>query len=312
MFKFFSKAKKENNLSTLDTTQNVNISVESQIAIMMEQYIQSNREIMANSIENDDNLVIAYSKLVTAGLANSKNARILKAKIDDNSNLNRDIARAKNLISFVKDLRKHFGKSTFLISKEQFDSICKKYKLKTSTLSNYGGIIPDKNLNEIYNVLDKIDSFEGELNISLSGNPVMNVERIDFASSVEDEPIVRVVEKYVRDRDNMIEVVKKVNSLDHIHLADLRHNTDIPPAFNTYPYPYLVSFWGEQVKRNTLFIACPEEQLKVKELIITTRAVDPIVFQRSPYGIVIYSMWGEESEDKIFEEYKKINNLLSI
>ena len=82
--------------------------------------------------------------------------------------------------------------------------------------------------------------------------------------------------------------------------------------FNTYPYPYLVSFWGEQVKRNTLFIACPEEQLKVKELIITTRAVDPIVFQISPYGIVIHSMWGEESEDKIFEEYKKINNLLSI
>lgn len=28
------------------------------------------------------------------------------------------------------------------------------------------------------------------------------------------------------------------------------------------------------------------------------------------YGILIHSMWGEESEDKVFEEYKRINNLM--
>ncbi|UVX67401.1 MAG: hypothetical protein [Bacteriophage sp.] len=39
-------------------------------------------------------------------------------------------------------------------------------------------------------------------------------------------------------------------------------------------------------------------------------AVDPIVYQPCAYGILIHSMWGEESEDKVFEEYKRINNLM--
>ena len=32
--------------------------------------------------------------------------------------------------------------------------------------------------------------------------------------------------------------------------------------------------------------------------------------QPCAYGILIHSMWGEESEDKVFEEYKRINNLM--
>ena len=43
---------------------------------------------------------------------------------------------------------------------------------------------------------------------------------------------------------------------------------------------------------------------------ITKKAVDPIVYQPCAYGILIHSMWGEESEDKVFEEYKRINNLM--
>lgn len=38
--------------------------------------------------------------------------------------------------------------------------------------------------------------------------------------------------------------------------------------------------------------------------------VDPIVYQPCAYGVLIHSMWGEESEDKVFEEYKRINNLM--
>jgi hypothetical protein len=34
------------------------------------------------------------------------------------------------------------------------------------------------------------------------------------------------------------------------------------------------------------------------------------VFITRDYGILIHSMWGEESEDKVFEEYKRINNLM--
>lgn len=51
-------------------------------------------------------------------------------------------------------------------------------------------------------------------------------------------------------------------------------------------------------------------QLNNPEVTITKKAVDPIVYQPCAYGILIHSMWGEESEDKVFEEYKRINNLM--
>ena len=65
-----------------------------------------------------------------------------------------------------------------------------------------------------------------------------------------------------------------------------------------------------KIGRNELFVACPPGQLNNPEVTITKKAVDPIVYQPCAYGVLIHSMWGEESEDKVFEEYKRINNLM--
>lgn len=65
-----------------------------------------------------------------------------------------------------------------------------------------------------------------------------------------------------------------------------------------------------KIGRNELFVACPPSQLNNPEVTITKKAVNPIVYQPCAYGILIHSMWGEESEDKVFEEYKRINNLM--
>ena len=55
----------------------------------------------------------------------------------------------------------------------------------------------------------------------------------------------------------------------------------------------------------------PDRNIReIIEVTITKKAVDPIVYQPCAYGILIHSMWGEESEDKVFEEYKRINNLM--
>jgi hypothetical protein len=69
-------------------------------------------------------------------------------------------------------------------------------------------------------------------------------------------------------------------------------------------------FDAVKIGRNELFVACPPGQLNNPEVTITKKAVDPIVYQPCTYGILIHSMWGEESEDKVFEEYKRINNLM--
>lgn len=77
-----------------------------------------------------------------------------------------------------------------------------------------------------------------------------------------------------------------------------------------FSYPNIVSFDAVKIGRNELFVACPPSQLNNPEVTITKKAVDPIVYQPCAYGILIHSMWGEESEDKVFEEYKRINAII--
>lgn len=63
------------------------------------------------------------------------------------------------------------------------------------------------------------------------------------------------------------------------------------------------------VNRDCFFIACPESELQIKTTIVS-KPIDPIIFQYCPFGVLIYTMWGDEAEDKVFEEYKKLNNLV--
>jgi hypothetical protein len=87
-------------------------------------------------------------------------------------------------------------------------------------------------------------------------------------------------------------------------------NPGLPADVKGFSYPNIVSFDAVKIGRNELFVACPPSQLNNPEVTITKKAVDPIVYQPCAYGILIHSMWGEESEDKVFEEYKRINNLM--
>ena len=120
--------------------------------------------------------------------------------------------------------------------------------------------------------------------------------------------------KWIKSKNNLIFACRDCYHYDdYLYLGDIRlDNPDIPSNVKNYEYETLFRVKGNLIDKNTLFIACPPEQLKEQSLKITKKAVDPIVFQYSQYGIVIHSIWGEEAEDKVFEEYKKINNLLSI
>lgn len=54
------------------------------------------------------------------------------------------------------------------------------------------------------------------------------------------------------------------------------------------------------LERNELLIAAPTQEMKqvYTESVEHIRSEDPFVFQFTPYGIVIFSKWGEEAEDE--------------
>lgn len=54
------------------------------------------------------------------------------------------------------------------------------------------------------------------------------------------------------------------------------------------------------LERNELLIAAPAQEMKqvYTESVEHIRSEDPFVFQFTPYGVVIFSKWGEEAEDE--------------
>lgn len=86
-----------------------------QIVLLMEQYIRDNSTVLSTGIEDYGTLCSEYNKLCQLDLGNTKNARIIKEKIDSFNILYQNKLKAENLIKFIKSLRNHFGKTLYLL-----------------------------------------------------------------------------------------------------------------------------------------------------------------------------------------------------
>lgn len=284
------------------------------VIMEMEQYIQENREIVTHvNLEGNEynQLSLAYNELVSVGLSNTKNARLIKKRMDTMVESSERIVKANKLLKFTKDLRTHFGETTLLIGTAQFEKLCRKYNLSIGTINQYTGTIPDKNFRELQKALTKAKSFQNELNIK-SGSYMYFVNGVEYYSSVADDSEVYQAKEWIRE-NRFISAERILSADGTLSLGDVVNcNPDLPISLRAYDYKNLIQFRCSPVTKETMFIACPPDQLKVEPLKITTKAVDPIVFQYSPYGIVIHTMWGEESEDAVIEEYKRLNNLMNL
>lgn len=278
------------------------------LILQMEKYIQQNRELMVTPTESIDDLLTAYWDLSSAGLSNSKNARIIKQKIDTIKECNENIKKAHDVLHFVKKLRTMFGEQCILMGTRQFWELCDKFRLSVGTLDQYTGIVPDKNVKEL-------KSAQGVLNdlwMDLYGiGEDTHLWFINEIISRGDDYEVSVAKSWIRARHGLI--MSNQNYSDEVVLEKVKNcNPDIPEALRGYEYPYLIAFKGHMVNKDLMLIACPASELKEQPLKITTRTIDPIIFQYTKYGVVIYTMWGEESEDEVMREYKRLNNLINL
>lgn len=143
--------------------------------------------------------------------------------------------------------------------------------------------------------------------------PVTTIQsNIAMALALCMEEYLRSVSKTSVDIPNRDTLVREYNTLVDAGLGSSKNARLLQAKIDVkaFSYPNIVSFDSVKIGRNELFVACPPSQLNNPEVTITKKAVDPIVYQPCAYGILIHSMWGEESEDKVFEEYKRINNLM--
>lgn len=229
-----------------------------------------------------------YARLCNLGLGNSANAKFLKDRIRDIDAYNRNIIKARELLDYIKTMNEFLGDSVILVSRDSFYKLCHKYKLSVGFLEQFTGVIPDANLKEFSDIKYKMDHYSGYVKLDTNKH-IIRIKRIHNFSNKSDFSI----SKYFDDNFNIISHPAYIYNMDDIE------------EFKNKEWAKKVSLSVHYIRRDEIFIACPKSNLQEKKVIVS-HAIDPIIFQYCPYGILIYTMWGKEAEDKVFEEYKKL------
>lgn len=236
---------------------------------------------------DEDNLSSEYNRLVNLGLKNSANAKIIKRQLDNINYHNKAIVKAEKLLKYMKVINELLGDSVILVSTSAFYELCHKYNLSIGRLQDYTGVVPAANLEELARIKYELSNKYYELRIN------ENIWRVTG------------VHNYSGYSNELIQ--KSLDATFSIFKVDI--GWEIKDFFKNQSWVDRVVFKRTCVDKNCFFIACPKSNLQEKTVIVS-HAVDPIIFQYCPYGVLIYTMWGDEAEDKVFEEYKKLNNLV--
>lgn len=307
MFKLFSKKSKDKNFIVPE------MKVQVLILSLMNSYLEQCKGDMV-LVKEEPDLEKEFKRLVSLGLSNTENAKLLKSKLDEIQSRKDKSKFGKDVIEWIQDMKKVFPDS-YLISFDQFYQILKDYRLVTGFLKNYTGIIPSSNITEIEKVMEYLKSkkenvlFLNFFDLPNSGGSYYNyfyfVRGITYRSENEKKDCIILKEIFER-YGNLIR--KGTNSgwkeetfrLDCIELGGINFNDVVKGSLDDYKINV------EIIDKTELMIAAPRNCFST-EFKVSQMPVDPIVFQCCPYGVIVHSVWGEEADDKVLGEYKMLN-----
>ena len=243
----------------------------------------------------EDNISAKYSELVKLGLKNSANAKVLKKQLDNINYYNNTILKAQELLKYLKDVNNLLGNSVILVNTSTFYELCRKYKLFIGLLQEFTGVIPAQNLNELMDISNKLRTNDNAFKLRINYQ-IVQVNKISNYSERSNS--------YIKER---LEYYFNILQMATYRMSDVSLYND--KNFKKEKWAEHVYVDIDLVASDDFFIACPKSNLQERPVIMS-KPIDPIIFQYCPFGVLIYTMWGKEAEDKVFEEYKKLNNLV--
>jgi hypothetical protein len=268
-------------------------------------------------VKDEPGLTNELKKLEGLGLGSSENAKLLKAKIKELENKRENSKFGQEVFEFIKELGSIFP-SSYLISFDQFYDILKKYKLTVGRIHNYTGIIPQKNIEEISEVKKRIEANRGRceevLNYYTRHNGLNDFyDRFYYVKEIrvrdgEYKKLAKSLEKVLSGKGFLVKYSYGSDyGVSSIDIKDASYSNDwIDEEEYRTRRSDDIFLSVSKLDHTDLLIAAPENSFSEK-FKITQMPVDPIVFQCCPYGVIVHSVWGEEADDKVLEEYKMLN-----
>lgn len=174
----------------------------------------------------------------------------------------------KNLMKYQEymELLKSVLPDVIVVPFVKYIEILKKYNLCSDLMSNYKGSIPEKNILEINN----------RSNILNSNCMGLYLNNCDFECN-----------RFVKIRSINADKVSDERSLMRFPFC-----LDNPPVYNC-----------SKLKNESLLISAPQDDF-INPIFTIRRekkiVEDPIVFKLCPIGVIILSKWGDEANDEYF------------
>lgn len=283
------------NLFNLKSKKPVELTIKESLANLAIEVIGASERTALMSLK-ENNISAKYSELVKLGLENSANAKVLKKQSDNINYYNNTILIAQELLKYLKDVNNYLGNSVILVNTSTFYELCRKYNLSIGLLQDFTGVIPAQNLNELMGISNKLHTYNNASRLRINYHTVRINKIYNYSTEKSDS--------YVKER---LEYYFNILQVDTYRLSNicLYHAEN----FTEEKWVHHVYVNVDYVTPDDFLIACPKSNLREKPVIMS-KPVDPIIFQYCPFGVLVYTMWGDEAEDKVFEEYKKLNNLI--
>lgn len=288
-------------------------------------YLGNLKYISSQEIKEKDNDIPKSTEIEniisSLGFENSENLQERKRQEEirlsiekSNKEFNKTVQRALDSLRFINEIHEYFGQNTLVISLKDFIHLINKYNLTCGEFSDFTGRIPDEKAIEIKQARDKI--------LNLDNNTYYYRYR-------------KIVENYVNKDLYFIDVDSIEMSYLNRDPGDFRKhklkNSTIN-ALTSFPFligdssrwmiiknsfeHYMKTVFNEDIETissidalkidNFMFICAPinEMSTNTKKKMFTKTTTDPFICSLTSEGVVIYSMWGEESKDEILNKYK--------
>lgn len=302
MFSIFNRKANTGVLQEAPVKEKQNVNVASLLVIAMTEYLKDAEQKSRMAVPVIADIRKQYDRLMSLGMGETQNAKRLKQYIDEADRLEKDLQKAHELIGFVKAVHSELSGKSILVSNRKFEDICKRYGLQIASLSNYCGVIPEENIQDVEKVKENIERFsmvkllnKAERGYMLLVNKA-NLHSKDF----------EVLSSYLKQHNNIVTVGRNTTNFDSYWWGE-----DITDINLHLIYGALSKFDGEIMTSSDMFIACPKEYISNPEIEISKRSVDPVVFQYTPYGVLVHTVWGEEAEDAVLREYLELNTRIA-
>lgn len=261
-----------------------------------------------------------YDRLCRLGLANTKNAQILKTKIDEVGVINKGIDsynaaidKQNEFFQFIKEMLEVFGHNTLLVRFDDFEQIIKKYNLTCGCLEDYTGVIPEKNLKELEEAKENLKKakkfdykdYSPRFYVPLFYHDDLRYKNLHYPSLYKNICDLRRVKEIDTDHVDSA-TIKRLKVFPFISTIEYSDSDIIMDKFKQRRRGIKLS-----ENKTNLFIVAPYKDMKNGiKFRHFVKAEDPFICSYTPFGIMIHTAWGEEAEDEVLNKYYAQLNLL--